>query len=76
MLSNTAGCEKEHLSVGELGLVSRAKTSLCTGADTTAKIDRYMLHELYILDQAAREGYNSYTFSKGKWRLKADPSDS
>jgi hypothetical protein len=30
------------------------------------QIDRYILHELYELDQIAREAYNTYTFSRGE----------
>lgn len=31
------------------------------------QIERYILNELYILDQKAREGYNTFAFNRGRF---------
>jgi len=30
------------------------------------QVERYILHELYTLDQTAREAFSSYQFNRGK----------
>lgn len=40
--------------------------AMISGAKNLAlQIERYILHELYELDRAAREGFSSYQFNKG-----------
>lgn len=66
MLGNTAGSQREDLAIEDLGLVSVSGDGNRSVLTIVAQIDRYVLHELYALDQLAREGYNTFMFSKGR----------
>ena len=66
MLGNLSGANVESFAPSELGLVSFCPVSDSpSDALTSLQIERYVLNELYELDQVAREAYNSYAFNRG-----------
>lgn len=61
------GDEKEFKRVPreKMGLVGLFLSSLFAATLTSTQAERYVMHELYQLEQTALEGYASYNFLKG-----------
>lgn len=82
LLGNLGDQPREKFAAEDLGLVRLALSSpappvLLQGhrADAVyAQIERYILHELYDLDQTAREAFSTYQFNKGASAPSLAPS--